>query len=303
MPIPTVSIILPVYNGENYLRHAIDSVLAQSYTDFELLILDNASADATEQICNSYASRDSRITFVRHKENLGASMNHILGFQMARAKYVKHIAHDDTWEPTLLEKSVRVLDEHPEVVLVYSKTRLIDESSDPIEDFDPKLDFSSRSAPERMKSAVWGRHRAYPIFGLARHSAMTKTKYLQPFVDSDRVWLARLALQGPFHEIPEYLFNSRMHGSRYGSQAHRPAAQLAWFDPLKRRKLVFPAVRLYGEYLRAVVESELRLRDKMACLYIVATCLRKSWWRGKLRDDLIRPLAPLIGRVAGTLSK
>ena len=231
MNAPKVSVVLPVYNGENYVREAIESVLTQTYRDFEFLIVDNASTDATERICTAYAVNDSRICCHRHAKNWGASMNRILGFRMASADYIKLIAHDDVWAPTLLEKCVQVLDEHPEVILAYPKTRLIDENGDTIEDFDSKLDFSSERARDRIRSSVWGRHRAYPIFGLARSSAMAKTKNLQPFVDSDRVWLARLALQGPFKEIPEYLFYSRMHDRRYGSLAARPSVQLAWFDP------------------------------------------------------------------------
>jgi glycosyltransferase involved in cell wall biosynthesis len=294
MTVPRVSIILPVYNGENYVRYAIESVLAQTYKDFELVILDNASMDATEQLCRCYAERDDRIQYTRHARNLGASKNHILGFQMARGEYVKHIAHDDVWEPTLLEKSVKVLDDHPGAILVYPKTRLIDENGRPIEDFDPKLDFSSNRARDRIRSCVWGRHRAYPIFGLARRCAMAKTKYLQPFVDSDRVWLARLALQAPLYEIPEYLFFSRMHGMRYGSLANLPSVQLMWFDPKKTRKVVFPCVRLYFEYLWAVLQARLPLAEKVACLYVVATCFRERWWRSKLKDDLIRPFTRVV---------
>jgi glycosyltransferase involved in cell wall biosynthesis len=294
MNVPKVSVVLPVYNGENYVRQAIESVLKQTCRDFEFLIVDNASTDATERICTSYAANDSRIRYHRHAKNLGASMNHILGFRMASANYIKLIAHDDVWAPTLLEKCVQVLDEHPEVILAYPKTRLIDENGDTIEDFDSKLDFSSERPRDRIRSSVWGRHRAYPIFGLARSSAMAKTKNLQPFVDSDRVWLARLALQGPFQEIPEHLFYSRMHNQRYGSQAARPTVQLAWFDPAKRRKLVFPAVRLYFEYLRAVAEADLGTVEKMVCFYIVATCFRERWWRSKLKDDIGRLFSAIV---------
>lgn len=294
MNAPKVSIVLPVYNGENYVRQAIESVLTQTYRDFEFLIVDNASTDATERICTAYAANDSRIRYHRHAKNLGASMNHILGFRMASAEYVKFIAHDDVWAPTLLEKCVRVLDENPEVILAYPKTRLIDENGDTLEDFDSKLDFSSERARDRIRSSVWGRHRAYPIFGLARSSAMAKTKNLQPFVDSDRVWLARLALQGPFREIPEYLFYSRMHDRRYGSLAARPSVQLAWFDPAKQRKLVLPSVRLYFEYLWAVAEADLRVPEKLVSLFIVATCFRERWWRGRLKDDISRLFAAIV---------
>ena len=296
MPTPRVSIILPVFNGENYISQAIESVLAQSYRDFEFLILDNASIDSTEQICKSYALQDGRIQYRRHASNLGASMNHILGFRMAAGEYITHIAHDDIWAPTRLEECVAMLDQHPEMVLVYPKTTVIDEDGKVIEQFDPKLDFGSLRARERMKSCVWGRHRAYPIFGVVRHSAMAKTKYLQPFVDSDRVWLARLALQGPFGEVPKYLFYSRIHAQRYGSLAKSPSAQLAWFDPARRRSWVFPSIRLYLEYLWAVLQSELPVVEKSICFYVVATCFRKQWWRSKLKDDLVRPFTPLIQR-------
>lgn len=291
MSTPTVSAILPVYNGENYIRQAIDSVLSQTYRDFELCILDNASTDATEAICRAYAERDRRIRFRRHPKNLGASRNHLLGFQMAQGRYIKHIAHDDAWEPTLLAKSVHILDECPEVVLVYPKTRWIDKNGDTLGDFDSSIDFSSERARDRLRSTVHGRHRAYPIFGLARYSAMAKTDYAQPFVDSDRVWLAQLALQGPFREIPECLFLSREHdGGRYAGTTNTPHQALAWFDPTIKQQLILPYMRLYVEYLKSVRRADLPSLEKAACFYVVTTCFRDPWWRSLLKEDIVRIL-------------
>jgi len=306
MRTPTVSIVLPVYNGQRYIRYAVESVLGQTYRDFELCILDNASTDATEDICNSYVRQDSRIRYHRHPKNLGASLNHILGFKMALGKYVKLLAHDDAWDPTLLEKSVRVLDEHPEVVLVYPRTRWIDKNGDVIGDFQTNIDFSSTRARDRVGAVVHGRHRAYPIFGLARRSAMAKTDNLKPYVDSDRVWLAQLALQGPFYEIKEYLFLSREHdGGRYAGSTNTPTVALAWFDPTKKQKLILPYMRLYREYLKSVVRADLPMREKAASFYVVATCLRNRWWRNLFKEDVVRIMKAVTpsfvkrGEVAG----
>src|SRR4030066_62015 len=85
--IPTVSIGMPVYNGEPYIRAALESLLAQTFTDFELIISDNASTDATESICREYAARDSRIDYVRHEKNQGASANFQFVLDQARGEF------------------------------------------------------------------------------------------------------------------------------------------------------------------------------------------------------------------------
>ena len=79
---PRVSIGLPVCNGENYLKQALDSIMAQTYTDFELIISDNASTDRTAQICKEYANRDPRIRYYRNEKNLGAARNFNYVFEL-----------------------------------------------------------------------------------------------------------------------------------------------------------------------------------------------------------------------------
>ena len=71
--LPMVSIGMPIYSGERYIREALDSLLAQTFTDFELIISDNASSDRTESICREYAERDARIIYFRQEENIGAA--------------------------------------------------------------------------------------------------------------------------------------------------------------------------------------------------------------------------------------
>src|SRR5688572_10868700 len=96
---PRVSIGLPVYNGENYLAEAIDSILAQTFEDFELIISDNASTDRTQEICEAYAAKDGRIRYYRSEVNKGSAWNFNRVFELARGEYFKWAAHDDYIAP------------------------------------------------------------------------------------------------------------------------------------------------------------------------------------------------------------
>ena len=119
---PRISIGLPVYNGERYLETALDSLLRQTCTDFELIISDNASSDGTEAICRRYAHRDPRVLYHRSERNRGASWNHNHVVEFARAPYFKWAAHDDVCAPEFLERCAGVLDGHPAVILCYPQT-------------------------------------------------------------------------------------------------------------------------------------------------------------------------------------
>lgn len=98
---PQISIIVPIYNVENYLHRCIDSILIQSYTNFELLLINDGSTDKSGQICDEYAKQDERIQ-VFHKENRGVSSARQLGIDKATGEYSIHIDSDDWVDPTML---------------------------------------------------------------------------------------------------------------------------------------------------------------------------------------------------------
>lgn len=106
---PKVSIGMPVYNGEKYIRNALDALLAQTFTNFELVISDNASTDKTEKICNEYAFRDERIRYVRQAENRGAAANFQLVVDEAVGEYFMWAAYDDFWEPEFIAQALTLL--------------------------------------------------------------------------------------------------------------------------------------------------------------------------------------------------
>ena len=126
--VPRLTIGLPVYNGENYLAESLDALLGQTFEDFELIISDNASTDATADICRRYEQLDSRVSYFRQPRNIGLAPNHNFVVEQARGELFKWASDDDLYARDLLERCVEALDENPDVVLAHSWTAMIDGS-------------------------------------------------------------------------------------------------------------------------------------------------------------------------------
>lgn len=107
---PKVSIGLPVYNGEKFLNNALESLLSQTFTDFEIIISDNASTDSTQTICEKFAKQDKRIRYIRQKCNIGMFSNFIFVLKQSTSKYFQWAAADDLWHPTFLEQNLMALE-------------------------------------------------------------------------------------------------------------------------------------------------------------------------------------------------
>jgi glycosyltransferase involved in cell wall biosynthesis len=118
--LPQVSLGLPVYNGELYLRKALDSLLTQTFSDFELIISDNASTDRTPEICHAYAHKDARIRYIRQAENKGIIWNFNFVLEQAQAQYFMWAAADDQWEPNYIASLVHGLEHDSDAVIAFS---------------------------------------------------------------------------------------------------------------------------------------------------------------------------------------
>jgi glycosyltransferase involved in cell wall biosynthesis len=130
-----VSIGMPVYNGERFLRQALKSLLAQDYVHFELIISDNGSQDRSEEICREFIAGDSRIRYVKHAENRGARWNFNYVLRQGRAKYFLWAACDDLWHPTFLGKCVAMLEAHADAVLCCTELNFIDGEDHPTDHY------------------------------------------------------------------------------------------------------------------------------------------------------------------------
>jgi glycosyltransferase involved in cell wall biosynthesis len=291
---PRLTVGLPVYNGADYLRETLDSLLGQTFDDFELIISDNASTDATAEICREYLARDRRIRYMRHDVNLGAARNYNGIFDLCTTEYFKWAAHDDICAPTFLERCVEALDADRDAVLAFTQARVVDGRGfdiDPGHGYNPAITFASLDVGARFRDLICARHRCFAIFGVIRSAALRRTTLLRIFSHSDRLLLGELILMGHCAHIPEPLFLSRVHAEASGQLFNRPAALLNWWDPTKRGRFLFPHWRVWAEYLRIVHRAPLSLITRFSLDLEVFRSFGTRWWRRKLVEDLKRPIA------------
>jgi glycosyltransferase involved in cell wall biosynthesis len=288
---PRVTIGLPVYNGEKYLAAALDSLLAQTYANFELIISDNASTDGTEGICRGYMEKDRRLSYHRTSTNIGGCRNQNRLVALASGEFFMWAHHDDRRAPEYLERCVQVLDAQLSVVLCYSKTRVIDETGRFLEKEQPLPDISPTSPQGRFARLIRLDYKCDPVLGLFRTSVLKRTALFGLYPDHDRVLLSELALHGPFHEIPEPLFFRREHSLQ--STAIYPGRQerLAWCDPEKTGKLVFPYFREGVELIFAINRVRLPWYERLCCYReVVKWCARN---RSRLTEDVLFALGEM----------
>ncbi len=274
---PRVSIGLPVFNGENFLSEALDSILAQTYPDFELIISDNGSVDATEEICRSYIANDDRVKYYRNDRNRGAAWNYNRVFYLSTGEYFKWAAHDDLCGPEFLESCTRVLDHDPGIILCYTRTLAIDEKGNVVSSYAIKPKAGSPKPAERFYEFVCVPHPCVAVFGLIRSSILAKTSLIGDYAASDRPLLGELSLLGRFHEIPEPMFFYRNHSQQSWQLYSTEQAQEEWYDPRRVKKKTFPHWRLFREHFRSINRVPLPWQERMWCYLYMGWWLRRKW--------------------------
>lgn len=276
---PRLVLGLPVYNGEDYLRVAIDSILAQTFTDFHLIISDNASTDRTAEICQEYAAKDARISYYRHEQNLGCGGNHNFVFQPNGAMYFKWVAHDDVLEPDYLRQCVEFMDQHPEVAIVHSRSQVIDQDGKQIGTYDDQLRLKSGSVRDRFRRILWAGYFS-EFFGVMRADCIANTNMHGNYAGSDRNFLAEMVLQGNVGYVEAYLFQRRDHDKCFCRSQTDKIARLKWYNPnVKRASWVASTTGLlkWKLYLAAIFSYSIPLGDRVGCL---GALLEWAWHRG-----------------------
>ena len=289
---PRLSVGLPVYNGERYLREALDALLAQTYTDFELIISDNASTDRTSEICQEYAARDPRIRYLRQHTNLGAVPNHNLLVDEARGTYYKWASHDDLYRPELLEKCVRELDTHPDVVLVHAWDAVIDDHGRTVREVPYELDTDDPDPAVRLRSLL-RTPGGNDFYGVMRTEMLRRVGGHDTYYNADRTFMAKVLMQGPFLQVPEVLYLRRDHAGRATrAGSHRDRA--AVLDPRRASRLRHPMPVMYAEYVLgffvAIGKGRLTARDRVRCGLEVL-----RWMGGLLRSGRPQSLERELG--------
>lgn len=278
-----VSIGVPVFNGERFLGRTLDSILAQTYSDLEIVIADNASTDHTPDICSDYARRHGRVTYVRSETNVGAAPNFNRAFEATRGEYFKWCACDDLIAPEFIARCVEVLDERPDVVVCHSKTVAIDANDEPSDcpkNFDFDLRLSSSRPHVRFGDIINQRKPSWVfIFGLMRRGALEQTRLFCNFHSSDRNLLSECALVGKFHSLPEPMFYWRSHPEGYTDRRFANASrQAAWWGSTGHT--VAPHLRVMREYRNSILQIPLGTTQRWLCYtQIVRWLIREGWFR------------------------
>jgi glycosyltransferase involved in cell wall biosynthesis len=307
--VPKVSVGMPVYNGAKYLRLSLDAILQQDYSDFELIISDNASTDGTGDICKTYAAKDRRIRYFRNERNLGAAANYRRVFELARGPFFKWYAHDDLCYPSFLRRCIEAYESAPpSVVLIYPLCEFIGEFGEVLPGRCDSLDSRSKRPYRRLAKVIRNVSRGGPLWGLIRRDYLLKSGLTSPVSYWDDLMLAELSLLGEIWELPGVHFQVRCYrGNAVGicsaaqgsavlsdpakaSRATRKAL-LMWTDPSKWNKRIWLPIHEERclEYMKRIHHAPLPPFEKLLCYLTVPTVYywrlarkRGGVWKGTL---------------------
>lgn len=281
---PLVTIGMPVYNSERYLAQSIESLLAQTYTDFVLVISDNASTDGTAELCQKYVRQDTRVRYFRNPVNIGMSGNFNRVFDLTQTKYLKWSTADDFWAPEMLSDAVAVMESDASIALCYPRMIMIDAEGKEQGRFDDELNLMQESPVERFLSLIRNIKLVNHHLGLLRTDAIRKTHRFGKHTGADTGFLAELCLYGKFCEIPKYQFFRRFHADSSSWQRDNQAQQARRFHAANVRRISFNDWRFHWAFVAGVLNSPLGIRSKMKLLSVIAR--RMYWDRTDLYDDL-----------------
>lgn len=265
---PRVSVHMPVYNSERYLDDAVGSIRAQTYEDWELIVIDDGSTDGSLAVLQRHADADPRIRLVsRENRGIGATRNECLA--LARGEFFAAMDSDDISHPERLARQVEYLDRHPQCVAVGSRVRLIDPDGAEIRDWS---EYVTHREIDEAHLAGHGGAMTHPASMFRRRNLVDLGGYrgaLEPAEDYDL--FLQLGEVGELHNLPEVLFSYRQHpesAGYAGRERQRAGSRGALRDAHERRGLPVPEIS-GGE------------RDRVASL---ADVHRKwAWWALKAR--------------------
>jgi glycosyltransferase involved in cell wall biosynthesis len=272
---PSVSIGLPVYNGEKHLGESIQSILSQDFSDFELIISDNASTDSTCEICRSFAAHDSRIRLHQNQKDLGAATNFELVFKMARAPYFMWWADDDFLVPRYVAECYEFLTAHIDYVICCSRMRIVDRSGEEIFESTANFTIDDDDSSLRFAKLLKMLPTATPMYGLMRRSALpTSNQLFRRIPGSDQAFLLELILKGKFKQLDKVMLHRRKPIGR--SSLHE---QFEFYEMASRRQLGnakgfrFPHTRLALAFFSVVCSKPFSFWQKLrlAALLIAGT--------------------------------
>jgi glycosyltransferase involved in cell wall biosynthesis len=291
---PVATFGMPVFNGANFIERAIDSILGQDLDDFELVIADNGSTDATEEICRGYVDADERVTYHRSPENRGAAWNYTRLVPLAKGRYFKWTSHDDMIEPSYLRLISTELDDHPEASLAFPFACFIDDHDKRLKVYEEDVawDIRGSSPAARLHQVLSTLGLCNPIFGMMRTDTLRQTRIIGAFDSSDILLLSELSLHGEFHLVREPLFLRRMHDNMSRRALKTPEDVAKWFDT-SASAYNFPWTKLWIEHVEAIQRVPLSSKERRRAF---ATLNRDWYWKQTVFEYLQTAAERVRGR-------
>lgn len=291
---PTITVGMPVYNGARQIASALDSILAQTFEHFELIVADNASTDASVRIVEAYMGRDPRVRLVRHSSNMGSARNWNSLVPLARGRYFKWASSNDLVAPSMLSDCIRALEDDLSLVLCNGRTTLIDEGGRELGMYEGDIEVLGRTPSERY-GYVRGNIALNNLqSGLIRTDVLRRTLLERVYPGGDMVFLAELALYGRFRLLPQVLFYRRIGGDSSTLNMSEKALREFW-NPGVEAKRAHSAWHVHFDHVRAIMRAPIPAMERCRAMRLALRYAR--WDRMELWREL-RCCMPGLGKVA-----
>jgi len=280
---PLISIGMPVYNGAAYIRFTLEGLLAQSFGDFELIVSDNASTDATRDVIEDCMLLDARVRYERQPANLGVNPNFSHVARRARGEFFKWSSSSDWCAPTFLERCLHELQAHDDTVLVAPRTRLFQDTPSKSQDYEfdiEVLDDAPSARFARLHSTLALNN---ALNGLIRTPALRRTRLIEPYRSADVVLMGHLALLGKFRLLSERLFYRRMEAAT-ATVLQDPAAVRTFHYPQMNAGILLQASKRQLGRARAALSAPMPIGERLRTLTYAAKL--GYWERETLLEDV-----------------
>lgn len=270
---PKITVVTPTYNRAKYIKETIESVLKQTFKDFEYLILDDGSTDNTEEIIKPYL-KDQRVKYLRHK-NSGEAKTTNWGWKIAKGEYFTQVNSDDPILKNLFSEMIKILDKEKNIVVAYPSFYFINDDGKIIKKIKNKdWNFTEALSTFSCYAASPGtfiRKTAFKNWGETKDN---KLKYIN---DIDMYW--NMALKGDFKHVPKFLATWREHEGGISFQRHKSMPEIyIWFKKFFSKKNLPKEIRsckirtrlaifFYEYHLLKNSYQNLNLNNKIKCLY------------------------------------
>lgn len=257
---PKVSVLMSVYDGDRFLRESIESILSQTFTDFEFIIVNDASTDKTADILKAYSFRDPRIKIITNKTNLGLTKSLNIGIKESTGEYIARMDSDDISLPERIEKQVKFLDENKDHGVVGALVYAIDETGKRIDGFKNWIhEIDNKTIQKKLikRNVV-----VHPLAVVRKSTLDLVGGYDESFryaQDYD-LWF-RIAMISKIHNLPEFLMNYRMSNSSITTSKNKHQAQCAFrarLNAIKRGQYsIFSSIYLLWPIFRIFLPKKL----------------------------------------------